>query len=76
MRVVMKPKYGPPDDSGTPSGWPSPTAISTPSNAPLPGGFSMPSDVGFTDAMTKMSRARAQSVSASTSSSTPKKFGC
>ena len=35
MRVVMKPKYGPPEDSGTPSGWPSPTAMSAPARAPL-----------------------------------------
>ena len=37
MRVAMKPKYGPPDDSGTPSGWPSPTAMSAPRRPHSPG---------------------------------------
>ena len=41
MRVVMKPKYGPPEDSGTPSGWPSPTTMSTPFVPHSPGGFRM-----------------------------------
>ena len=36
MRVVMKPKYGPPEDSGTPSGCPSPQTMSTPLRAPFP----------------------------------------
>ena len=76
MRVVRKPAYGPPDDSGTPSGWQSPQAMSAPFVPHSPGGLRMPSDVGFTDAMTMMLCACAQSVIASTSSSWPKKFGC
>ena len=53
MRVVMKPKYGPPEDSGTPSGWPSPTTMSTPFAPHSPGGFSIASDSGFTTAITQ-----------------------
>ena len=72
----MKPKYGPPDESGTPSGWPSPQAMSAPFAPHCPGGFSTASDSGFTAAITSMPASCAQSVSASTSSSEPKKFGC
>ena len=44
MRVAMKPKYGPPEDSGTPSGWPSPQTMSAPCTPSMraphsPGGF-------------------------------------
>ena len=41
-----------------------------------PGGLSSASEIGLTTAMTSAPCACAQSVSASTSSSTPKKFGC
>ena len=54
MRVVMKPKYGPPEDSGTPSGWPSPTAMSAPRAPHSPGGLSSASEVGLTTAITSM----------------------
>ena len=47
IRVVMKPKYGPPEDSGTPSGWPSPQTMSTPFVPHCPGGFSTASEVGI-----------------------------
>ena len=73
---VMKPKYGPPDDSGTPSGWPSPQAMSAPSAPHCPGGLSSASDVGFTMPMSSAPCACAQSVSLSTSSSVPAKDGC
>ena len=76
MRVVMKPKYGPPDDSGTPNGWPSPTTMSAPFVPHSPGGFNSASDSGFTTAISSALLARAQSAIASTSSSRPKKFGC
>src|SRR6185295_13232303 len=76
MRVVRNPAYGPPEDSGTPSGWQSPQAMSAPFVPHSPGGLRRPSDVGFTEAMTMMLLACAQSVRASTSSSTPKKLGC
>ena len=72
----MKPKYGPPEDSGTPSGWPSPQTMSAPLAPHSPGGLSIASDIGFTTAITSMPASCAQSVSASTSSSAPKKFGC
>ncbi len=76
VRVAMKPKYGPPEDSGTPSGCPSPTAMSAPSLPHWPGGFSTASEVGLTTPITSALFACAQSVAASTSSSVPKKFGC
>src|SRR5688572_12513997 len=76
MRVVMKPKYGPPEDSGTPSGCPSPQTMSTPLLPHSPGGFNTASEVGLTTAITSMPAACARSVSTSTSSSVPKKFGC
>ena len=47
-----------------------------PSSPHSPGGFSSASDIGFTTAITSAPFACAQSVSASTSSSMPKKFGC
>ncbi len=73
---VMKPKYGPPDDSGTPSGCPSPKAISAPPSPQLPGAFSNASDVGLTIATTNAPCACAQSVSRSTSSRVPGNVGC
>ena len=60
--VAMKPKYGPPDDSGTPSGWPSPQAMSAPFVPHSPGGFSTASDVGLTTPITSALFACAQSV--------------
>ena len=61
MRVAMKPKYGPPEDSGTPSGCPSPQAMSAPCAPHSPGGFSTASDVGFTTPITSAPFACAQS---------------
>ena len=58
MRVVIKPKSGPPEHSGTPSGWPSPTTMSAPPAPHSPGGFKSASEVGLTQAMTKMPRGR------------------
>src|ERR1700733_7414446 len=62
LRVVMKPKYGPPEDSGTPSGWPSPTAMSAPRVPHSPGGFSSASEGGLTTAMTSAWRSCAQTA--------------
>ena len=76
MRVVMNPKYGPPEDSGTPSGWPSPQAMSAPRAPHSPGGRRSASETGFTTAITIMPISCARSVSSSTFSSVPKKFGC
>ena len=60
-RVVMKPKYGPPEDSGTPSGWPSPQAMSAPFVPHSPGGFSSASAIGLHDRDDQHARARAPS---------------
>ena len=47
IRVVRKPAYGPPEDSGTPSGWQSPQAMSAPFAPHSPGGLRMASEVGI-----------------------------
>jgi hypothetical protein len=72
----MKPKYGPPDASGTPSGWPSPQAMSAPLRAPLAGGLSRASDrIDHADGQRAVG-VRPIGERVDRSSSTPKKFGC
>ena len=75
-RQQRNPKYGPPEDRGIPSGCPSPQAMSAPLAPHSPGGARTLAASGFTNATASAPWACAQSVSASTPSITPKKFGC
>ena len=71
--AVINPRYGPPKAVSSPSGWPSPTAMSAPHS---PGVFKIASEMGFTPMMYLAPAACVISPSSSASSSRPKKFGC
>ena len=71
--AAKKPNDGPPKSSRLPSVCPSPTAMSTPC---APGGSRIPSGIGSQAQMTIAPTRFAASVSAATSSTAPRKFGC